>query len=75
MQRYANLSGSSSVRWYETSSDAIRVGFQDGKSYTYTAQSAGLANVQQMHSLAHAGRGLGGFINRYVKYKYAAKHP
>lgn len=73
MEKYKNLSGDSGVAFYEKSRDGITVQFNDGWKYLYTAQSAGVGNVGQMHTLATAGRGLGTFISQTVREKYARK--
>ena len=73
MQRYLNLGGNSNVRAYEIGADSITVQFNDGSIYVYTCHSAGSGNIEQMKTLAVAGRGLNSFINRQVKKAYAAK--
>ena len=73
MAIYANLSGQSNVRSYEAGIGWITVTFGDRKNYTYTDRSAGPHNILQMQRLARAGRGLNGFINTNVKYRYESK--
>ena len=73
MKKYKNLSGSSGVAFYENSDDAITVQFNDGWTYLYTAQSAGIGNINHMHRLATAGRGLSTFIAQSVRNKYDRK--
>jgi hypothetical protein len=73
MERYANLSGDSGVAFYEMGADFIRVQFSDGAIYLYNYGSAGSANVEHMKGLAKSGRGLGSFIIKNVRKKYARK--
>lgn len=73
MESYKNLGGDSNVAAYEIGSDSIKVQFRDDTLYTYTYQSAGQSNIEQMKSLAIAGQGLNSFINRVVKKSYASK--
>ncbi|HUX82694.1 MAG TPA: hypothetical protein VMV35_07635 [Halothiobacillus sp.] len=73
MEKYANLSGESHVDYFELGSDRITVQFNDGHAYLYTNDSADLRNIEQMKSLAIAGRGLNTFINDHVRKRYASK--
>lgn len=73
MDRYKNLSGDSGVQAYEIGHDSITVEFNDGAVYLYTNGSAGAQNIEEMKRLAIAGRGLNGFINKYVRKNYARK--
>lgn len=73
MERYRNLGGNSGVVGYEITDGAITVQFSDGSIYLYTAQSAGLANLKEMHRLAVAGRGLNSFISRVVRKGYSRR--
>lgn len=73
MQQYANVSGGSGVRGYQSGSNYIDVYFSDGAIYRYTYASAGSSAVEQMKRLATAGSGLNGYINQYVRKAYAAK--
>jgi len=73
MERYRNSSGNSGVLAYEIGNDSITVQFSHGGTYLYNYQSAGSQNIENMKGLAIAGSGLGSFINRNVKNKYAAK--
>jgi hypothetical protein len=73
MERYANLSGDSSVAFYEIGADFIRVQFSDGAIYLYNYGSAGAENIEHMKTLAQGGRGLGSFIIKNVKKRYARK--
>lgn len=74
MESYRNLGGDSGVRGYETGTDFIVVQFSDGWKYTYTSASAGSGNVEHMKGLAQHVQGLNGFINTYVKKRYASKY-
>jgi len=73
MPRYRNLAGNSGIAAYESAPGAIAVQFVDGDVYIYTDQSAGRATIEQMQALAERGRGLGTFISRYVRERYAEK--
>jgi hypothetical protein len=73
MERYKNLGGDSGVAAYEIENDSIKVQFDDGAIYLYNYQSAGAANIEEMKTLAIAGRGLNSFIMKHVRKKYAAK--
>jgi len=73
MTRYGNLSGDSGVTAYELAPGRITVQFQDGWKYEYTTRSAGAADVETMHRLAQAGRGLSTFISTTVRHRYARK--
>lgn len=73
MQRYANKSGNSGVRAYETGEQGIAIEFEGGDTYLYTYGSAGRLRVETMKRLAKAGKGLSTYISREVKDKYAEK--
>ena len=64
MQPYANLSGQSGVVAYAIEADAVRLRFQGGDEYRYTAAGVGRDNLEQMVRLARQGRGLATFISR-----------
>jgi len=70
---YMNLNGSSGVASYEIAPDSIKVRFTDGAVYLYNYASAGPSKIEQMKSLARAGRGLNAYITKYAKYGYAVK--
>lgn len=71
MTPYLNLSGTSGVRAYESGPDYIKVQFQNRSIYTYSYRGkAGPEHVEAMKTLASNGRGLGTYINKYVKYLY-----
>lgn len=73
MRPYRRLSGESGVLAYEVLPTSIRVRFVDGSVYTYTQGSAGREHVQEMKRLARAGKGLSGYISKYVRDGYEAK--
>ena len=73
MTRYKNLAGDSGVIAYAIGNNSIKVQFRDGWVYTYTSQRTGRNNIEQMKTLADAGRGLSSFISRVVKNRYASK--
>jgi hypothetical protein len=70
MKRYQNKSGNSGVLAYETGRTFIRIQFVEGARYTYTYKSTGKEHVEQMKLLAEEGKGLSGYISRYVKDAY-----
>ncbi len=73
MSTYANLGGNSGIVSYETGSDSATVTFHDGSSYLYNYAATGQNNVEQMKSLAKAGKGLNSFISINIRKNYAAK--
>lgn len=73
MQRYKNASGDSSVVAFEIAEDSITVEFKGGSVYLYTVASTGAASIAEMKKLALAGRGLGSYIARVVKKRYAKR--
>lgn len=72
MQRYANLSGTSGVAFFELLEGGIRIPFKDGDIYLYTTASAGSGAIGRMIALAESGRGLATYIN-VNKPRYAQK--
>lgn len=70
---YKNLGGNSNIKAYLCGEDYIVVRFFDDSVYTYTYESAGELYIELMKKLANFGKGLNGFINKFVKYKYAKK--
>lgn len=73
MERYRDLNGDSNVLAYEMGNDYIKIKFEDSTVYLYTYASAGSQNIEEMKRLAIKGGGLNGFINKYVRRKYASK--
>lgn len=73
MRPYRRLAGDSGVLAYEVAPTSIRVRFVDGAEYTYTHASAGRAHVAEMKRLAREGKGLSGYISKYVRERYASK--
>lgn len=73
MERYANRGGKSAVHAFEIGAQSVKVRFDDGRTYLYTVDSAGTANIEEMKRLARAGQGLNGFISRVVRKMYASK--
>lgn len=63
MRRYANLSGTSGVAFFEVLDGGIRIQFKDGDTYLYTTASAGSGAISRMIALAESGRELATFIN------------
>ena len=70
MTPYRNRNGNSGVAAYSLLDDGIIVRFADGVTYRYGLTQPGRHHIGQMKSLALAGRGLGGYITRYVRDKY-----
>jgi hypothetical protein len=73
MQRYKNLGGDSGVATFEIGSEYIKVQFTTGAMYTWTYQSAGSGNIEEMKSLARRGEGLNSFIMHRVKNDFSSK--
>ncbi len=70
MIQYSNIAGDSKIIGYDEGQDYIIVHFINGDSYTYSFDTAGEYNVQQMKLLASQGEGLNSYINQNVKYSY-----
>lgn len=70
---YKNLGGDSGVEQFEIGDDWIRVIFDSGAEYLYTAYSAGSENITEMKRLAHEGEGLNSFIMLNVAKDYESK--
>ena len=76
MQKYLNLGGNSSVTFFETGADFIKVWFKNSTScYLYNYIKPGKVYVEHMKELANQGQGLCSYIgkNKYVKYNYFRK--
>jgi hypothetical protein len=73
MERYRNLGGRSAITHYEKRADGIRVRFQDGWTYDYDHVRPGWHHVERMKLLAASGSGLGAYISRNVRDRYARK--
>jgi len=73
LKRYRNLSGDSGVTDYEIGVDYIRVRFEDGRIYVYDYRRPGQHYVDEMKSLAVAGRGLSTYISQHARKGYARK--
>jgi hypothetical protein len=71
--RYKNLGGASKVSHYEILKDIVTIRFTDNSSYNYSNQSAGVANIAKMKTLAAAGKGLGAFIEANLKGLFMRK--
>lgn len=74
MQSYANLSGQSNVKAYQTGNDFIVIEFASGREtfYKYTHTSAGSLAIEHMKSLATNGYGLNSYVSRN-RPDYASK--
>lgn len=70
MSPYANLRGNSPVIGYEIKPTRIIVWFKGYKSYSYSYNKAGKANVEKMKQLAQNGEGLSAFITQNVRFLY-----
>lgn len=75
MKPYKNISGSSGVKAFEAAPDYIDVVFVDGTQYHYSYKITGVSNVEQMKQLAEAGKGLSGYISKYVRDRYEWRKP
>lgn len=74
MELYANKSGQSGVYAFGISDREIHVNFKGGETYVYNYSVPGINDVERMKVLARAGSGLNGYINKYVKDRYARKY-
>ena len=76
MNSYGNIGGNSNITGYENGAinamPYIKVAFQDGSVYEYTAESCGIHTVHEMQRLALSGSGLNSFISKN-RPKYASK--
>lgn len=73
MTRYKDINGDSGVSEYESGPDFIRVRFEKGGTYLWTAASAGSTHIRNMQQLAQRGDGLNAYINRYVRNSFARR--
>ena len=73
MTPYANLNGNSGVARYDVTAESITVEFSDGSAYLYDYNHTGRGAVDAMKQFAVSGRGLNGYISRFVKTRYARK--
>lgn len=75
MKPYKNLRGKSSVAAYESGEGFIHVVFHEGafRHYLYDYSRPGKRDVDHMKNLAERGSGLGSYISRVVKDRYAKK--
>lgn len=67
---YKNLRGNSPVIGYEIEPTRINVMFKSGRIYSYSYESAGSYNVEQMKILAREGAGLSAYITRNARFNY-----
>ncbi|MGV3661025.1 MAG: hypothetical protein ACO1TE_12630 [Prosthecobacter sp.] len=75
MEPYGHLNRDSGVTAFDLGKGWIRVRFQDGTVYEYTAASVGRRHLSQMKRLAEAGHGLSTYISTHpeVRDGYVAK--
>ena len=73
LYKYKNLGGASKVMKYTVQKDSMIIHFADHTAYIYTNQTAGPLNIAKMKELAHAGKGLGTFIDANVKDRFLRK--
>lgn len=73
MIRYENLNGDSGVQSYEIGAKQMLVKFKKGSTYLYSDVKPGSIHLEKMKLLAVAGKGLGTYINKYVRTNYIAK--
>lgn len=67
---YGNLRGNSPIIGYEIEPTRIYVMFKGGRIYSYSYESAGSYNVEQMKILAREGAGLSAYITRNARFNY-----
>jgi len=80
-KKYRNLSGNSTVRFYQIGNDYINIVFPPDKKgmayvYTYDYQTTGKIHIDIMKKLAENGSGLAGYINKKengISKKYKKK--
>jgi hypothetical protein len=70
MEPYLNRSGNSGITDYEIGGDHIELRFRGGKVYRYSYAIAGRDRVEQMKTLAIAGRGLSTYVAQHVHDLY-----
>ncbi|MGQ0646871.1 MAG: hypothetical protein ACT4P7_04830 [Gemmatimonadaceae bacterium] len=75
MERYKNLSGDSGVTFFRIGRDFISVRFRHGITYHYDYTATGAHHVEQMKTLARAGKGLSTYVSQHVRNAYARKDP
>ena len=73
MTRYKNLNRNSSIVGFEIFSSHIDVLFNDRSLYRYDYHITGIEHVEEMKALAERGCGLCGYIQRFVRKRYAKK--
>lgn len=75
MQKYLNLGGNSSIKFYEIGSDFIKIWFNNTSWYVYNYIKPGRLYVEHMKVLAKKGIGLCSYImkNKCVKNNYYDK--
>lgn len=73
MTKYEDINGDSGVLRFKIDNDTIIIEFKGGSQYLYTYASAGQTHIEKMKILAQHGDGLNGYINKYVRTKYAKK--
>jgi len=69
MQRYRNWSGTSGVRAFEIGPDYIVLQWASPKLYTYSYETIGERNVEEMKRLALKGSHLNKFINEHPEIR------
>jgi len=73
MEKYNNLSGESNITSYSIDENSITILFNNGWFYLYSTMKVGLANMDQMKTLAIKGFGLNSFINKNVRELFDKK--
>ena len=68
MENYKNLGNDSGVTAFEIGKDYILVQFKN-HTYEYNYITPGEVHTNNMKSLARRGKGLNGYINKYVRAK------
>ncbi len=69
MQRYRNWSGTSGIRFFDLGADYIVLKWATGEPFTYTYESVGQQNIEEMKRLALKGSHLNKFINEHPEIR------
>jgi len=70
MKIYQNLSGKSTITFYEIGQQRIVVQYKNGSAHLYNQATSESLNFDIMKDLAQTGLGLHTFITRFVDNSY-----
>ncbi|MAT89340.1 MAG: hypothetical protein CMC35_01500 [Flavobacteriaceae bacterium] len=70
MIAYENLSGTSNIRYYHISEEAISLTFKNGVTYEYNYDTPGAMHVENMKTFAIHGLWLNRYVVRHVGSQY-----